>query len=195
VICRVNDVHKNLLFAAEVKKDADGFTVVTSCGATLKYTDKQMARLDYSKGKLAYLSELTPSSVKETSTEGRVEHYKRDENLEGGKIRLGGAQYAKGLALHATTELEYDLDGEYRELTAKVGIDDDVGGGDEPVVLKVYLDNVERINWPISRKDKDKVRDLIVNVKDVQKVKIVVTTGDLLDLGKHLTLADAKVSK
>src|SRR5437763_1726336 len=66
ILCRVNDVHKNLLFAAEVKKDADGFTVVTSCGATLKYTDKQMARLDYSKGKLAYLSELTPSSVKET---------------------------------------------------------------------------------------------------------------------------------
>src|SRR5947209_13336452 len=28
VVCRVNDVHRNLLFAAEVKKDADGFTVV-----------------------------------------------------------------------------------------------------------------------------------------------------------------------
>jgi len=195
VICRINDVHRNLLYASEVKKDPDGFSVVTSCGATLKYTNKQVARLDYSKGKQAYLSDLTPTAVKETSTEGRVDHYRRDENLEGNKIRLAGTQYDKGLAIHSTTELEYDLEGEYRELTAKVGIDDDVGGGDDPVVLKVYLDNVERLNWSISRKDKERDRTLQLNVKDVQKLKIVVTTGDFLDLGKHLTLAKPLVSK
>src|SRR5262249_26350875 len=144
-VCRLTDVHRNLLYVNEIKKEDDGYTVVTSAGATLKYTSKQVAKLDYSTGKLAYLSELTPQTVKETSTEGRVDHFKRDANLEGGPIKLGGIEYKRGLSLHSTTEIEYDLDGEYRELKAKVGIDEQVGGGEEPVVLKIYLDNVERL--------------------------------------------------
>ena len=59
----------------------------------------------------------------------------------------------------------------------------------------VPLDNVERLNWSLSRKDRDKTKNLQLNVKDVHKLKIVVTTGDFLDLGKHLTLAKPLVSK
>ena len=36
---------------------------------------------------------------------------------------------------------------------------------------------------------------IVVNVQKVQKLKIIVTSDDLLDLGKHLALADARVSK
>jgi hypothetical protein len=197
IVCRVLDTSRNLLFASEVKREADGYTVVTSAGASVKYPGDKVAKLDYSGGKIQFLSEMPPVSVKQTSTEGEgsIQKYRRDENLEGGPIRLGGVVYKTGLSLHSTTELEFNLDGEYRELKALVGIDDDVPGEDGPVVLKIYADSVEVLKWTITRKDKERVRPLNLAIKDVQKLKIVVTTDDLLDLGKHLTLAEARVTK
>jgi hypothetical protein len=195
VVCRLHDTSKNLLFVSDLKREADGYTVVTSSGATIKYANALVAKMDFSGGKLVYLSTLPPAGVKETSSVGNVEKYRRDENLDGGKIKLAGIEYKTGLALHATTELEYDLDGEYRELKGVVGIDDDVGGVDEPAILKIFGDGVELISWAVSRKDKERARNLSVNVKDVKRLRILVTSDDVLDLGKHVTLADIRVSK
>lgn len=195
ILCRLHDTSRNLVFVSELTREADGFSVVTSCGATIKYGKDVVGRLDYSSGKLVYLSQLAPASVKETSTEGSVQHYRKDESLEGGKIKLAGVEYKTGLALHSTTELEYDLNGEYRELKAVVGIDDEVGGTDDPVVLEIYDGAVQLMKWTISRKDKERVKHLNLSIKDVNKLRIVVTTSDILDLGKHLTLADVRVTK
>jgi hypothetical protein len=195
VICRLHDTSRNLLFVSELKREGDGYTVVTSAGATVKYAQALVAKMDFSGGKLVYLSALAAASVKETSTEGTVQHYRKDENLEGNRIKLAGVEYPKGLALHATTELEYDLDGEYRELKGVVGIDDDIGGVDEPAILKIFGDGVELISWAVSRKDKERARNLSVSVKDVKRLRILVTSDDILDLGKHVTLADIRVSK
>jgi hypothetical protein len=195
VLCRLHDTSKNLIFVSELKREADGYTVVTSAGATIKYANALVARLDFSGGKLVYLSTMATLSVKETSTEGNVQHYRKDENLEGGKIRLAGIEYTHGLSLHSTTELEYELDGEFRELKGVIGIDDDIGGVDEPAILKIFGDNVELISWAVSRKDKNRARTLNVNVKDVKRLRILVTSDDILDLGKHVTLADIRVSK
>lgn len=193
--CKVEDTAKNLVYASEIKQEADGYTVVTSAGATVKYPTKLVARLDYSTGKFSYLSALVPSMVKETSTEGRIDRWRRDENLDGGKIKIAGTEYAFGLSMHSTTELEYNLAGAYREFKATVGIDDDVGGDEEPAVLIVYADNKEVLKWQVSRKDKERTRQLNINIKDVDTLRIVVTTSDFLDLGKHVTLAEARVSK
>jgi len=196
-VCRMYDLHKNLLFVSELKQEGDGYTVVTSTGATLKYTNKQLARLDYSTGKLSYLSDLEPAELKQPNALqlfGKL--LNRDHNLDGNPIRLAGTEYKRGLAIHSTTEVEYNLDGEYRELKGVVGIDDDVGGGDAPVILKVYGDDAEMLKWTIKRSDKERVRNLALIIKDVRKLKIVVTSEHPIDaLDTHLTVAEARVTK
>jgi hypothetical protein len=195
VLCRFHDASQNLLYASSVAKTEDGYTVTTSAGVTVKYTPDKIVRLDYSRGKLTFLADLTPASLKETSTEGVVQHYRRNENLDGGKIHMNGKPYDSGIALHSTTELEYDLEGEYREFRAVVGIDDDVSGDDGPTLLKIEGDGNVLLEKTFSRKDKQRVQPIALNVKDIKKLKISVSSGDILDLGKHLTLADARVSK
>jgi hypothetical protein len=197
VVCRMYDLHRNLLYVSELKQEGDGYTVVTSAGATLKYTNKQVAKLDYSTGKLAYLSDLEPAELKQPNALqlfGKL--LSRDQNLDGNPIRLAGTEYKHGLAIHSTTEVEYNLDGEYRELKGVVGIDDDVGGGDAPVVFKVYGDDVQMLKWTVTRQDKERVRNLALTIKDVRKLKIVVTTEHPIDaLDTHLTVAEARVQK
>ena len=63
--------------------------------------------------------------------------------------------------------------------------------------LKVYDGETELLKWEFRRSDKQKVKSLNLNIKDVKKLKIVVTSGDPLglDLGLHLTLGDARVTK
>lgn len=195
VICKLHDSYKNTLFVSGLAVTPMGLVATTPAGAKIDYTTTSLSRLDFSRDKLVYLSDLEPSRVNETSTEERIEHFRKDKNLDDGPIRLAGVPYPKGVSLHATTELEYDLKGEFRELKAIVGIDDLVGGIDGPTTLKIEGDGKELFSLTMNRKDKDRARPLTLNIKDVQKLKITVASGDLLDLGKHLTLADAKVSK
>src|SRR5204863_6969040 len=60
ILCRLHDTSKNLVFVSELTREGDGFTAVTSCGATIKYGKDVVARLDYSGGKLVYLSARVP---------------------------------------------------------------------------------------------------------------------------------------
>ena len=195
VLCKFHDATQNLLYAGKVARTDDGFTVTTTDGVVVKYPTDKVVRLDFSKGKLSFLADMTPTSVKESSTEGVVQHYRRNENLDGGKIHMNGKPFDSGLALHATTELVYDLNGDYREFRAVIGIDDDVSGDDGPAILKIEGDGNVLLEKTFSRKDKQRVQPVALNVKDIKTLKITVTSGDILDLGKHLTLADARVSK
>jgi len=97
--------------------------------------------------------------------------------------------------LRAFTELEFDLGGEYREFKAEVGVDDSIVATEHKTILRIEGDGKELKTMTVSRKDKERPIHLSLNVKDVQKLKIIVTANDWVDLGKHVTLADALVSK
>lgn len=203
VVCKLTDVGLSNLMVAGIESKDGALQVKTSAGVTLNYQPAQLVRLDYSSANLAYLSDLTPSKIIETSTEDRVEHYRKDHNMDDRPLRLLGTVYPKGLALHSTTELEFKLKGEYRTLQGIAGIDDQVGGHNRPVVLRIWADdgvgNPKMIlEKTFTRKDpKERVAPIMLNIKDVQTLKLVVTfaDGDLLDLGLHLDLADIRVIK
>lgn len=191
--CRLTDTSGNLLMVAEVQTTPNGYRFTTPVGATVEYAAEALARLDYSKGKLAFLSDLEPLAVVEKFALERFGHYRKDKNLDGGPLRLKNQVYSKGLSVPATTELQYNLEGEYREFRAVVGIDDLVGGSEAATTLRVEGDGKELLAVAVSRKEGPK--PIALNVKGVQKLKIIVASDGLIDLGKHLDLADAKVSK
>jgi hypothetical protein len=192
-LCKLLDNYRNTVFVRTAALGPQGLVVTTPAGAKLEYAPNLVAKLDFSKGKLTYLSDVQPVRVVETNNLDRVEPYRRDINLDGDKLSLDGKKYDKGLALHAYTELEYKLDGDYQFFTAVIGVDDQVGGSDGPTLIRLEGDGREIKTWTVTRKDKP--LPVRVPIRDVQRFKIVVASGDLLDLGKHVNLADAKVSK
>jgi hypothetical protein len=190
--CKVIDTSRNTLAAAKVTLNDGACTIETAAGVQVALGRQLLARVDYSQGKLTYLSDLEPIKVVETSNIEAVDHYRRDKNLDNGPLRVGKEFYSKGLALHAHTELVYDIGGQYKEFKAVLGVDPQVGGDSDVKVLiegdgqKLFADAVKR---------KDNPRPLSMNVKGVRQLRIVVDSNGLLNLGDHLNLADAKVSK
>jgi hypothetical protein len=196
VAAKLYDTARNLIMVSGQSFGEDGLTVTTPAGVKFVYPLAQISRLDYSSGNLVYLSDLDPINVRMTSTFELVYPYRRDRNLDGkDKLRIGPDTFEKGLAMHSYTELEYDLRGDYRAFSCVAGFDAAVGGHPGPVVLTIEGDGRELKKMVFDRKDKAKAETISLNIKDVQKLRIIVSSGDLLDMGKHLDLGDAKVTK
>lgn len=193
VVCRVHDKDQNVVMASSVVSTAAGMTVQTPSGAKVEYPNDALTLLDYSQGKIVFLSDLTPAKVIETET-GK-DHWQRDKNLDFGPIVVNGIEYAKGLALHAHTELEYDLKGDYREFRAVIGIDDNVQGFNGVTTLRIEGDGTEIVSLRFDRRDKERHQTVIRDVRNVQKLRIIVSSDHLFHLGRHLDLAEARVVK
>ena len=199
VLCKLIDTLGNIIQVSEIQPNDAGLKVITPAGAALDFSFKQIARLDYAKGKLDYLSSLTPSKMVAKSnldedTKPDQWHVYKDTNLNKGPLTLGGVTYSSGLALKPFTELTYDLGGEYREFSALVGLDDNVSAVGK-TILVVEGDGRELLTVEISADDKKRFRPVTLNIKDVQKLKLTVKADGEFDVARHLDIADAKVSK
>ena len=198
VLCKFYDTQANLLMVSSLAWNDKKITITTPAGATINFPIDLVGRLDFSKGKLTYLSDDAfwkndKVKVIQSSTEDHIEKPRRDKNLDDLPIRLGGTPYVRGLSAHSRTKMEFALNGDYREFKAVIGVDDQLEGDDSPTVVTIEGDGRELLTLTITRKDKP--RPVTLNIKDVQRLRLVVGSGDLLDLGKHVDFADAKVSK
>jgi hypothetical protein len=198
-LCEVLDTQGAKLFAKSAVLKDGKVTVETQCGAKVAFAPEALARLDYSKGKLTFLSQVELSRVKlvQVARQGRTPEFRRDRNPDNtGDIRVAGQKYERGLVMHSRTEVTFDLEGEYREFKAVLGIDDNVTqGSEEPVVVRIEGDGSELKTYEVTRKAGAITINL--NIKDVQKLRIIVdnTPENILGLGSIVDLADAKVSK
>jgi hypothetical protein len=201
LLCKLYTNHHDFLMVSSLTKTPTGLTVSTPAGAKIEVALDLVTRLDYTLDKIAFLSRMDPVKVVQTSNFDFIDTYRRDKNLDNGPMQIYGERFSLGLALHAHTELEYDIKGDYREFHAIAGIDESVGGVGGPVVLVIegVIDGQPRELYKktFTRKDgRDKKEGAIsLNIKDVQKLRIIVRTGDMFDNGKHLDLVNAKVQK
>jgi hypothetical protein len=198
-VCKIMDAGRNALVAAAVDWNSSGLTISTVSGFKVSYPNAaQIVRLDFSQGKLTYLSDLDPSRAETTlSTEdndkfAQFVRYRRDKNLDNGPIRLDGTTHAKGLTLHAGSALVYELGGEYATLRAILGVDESVQT-ESRVEVVIEGNGRELFRAALSRRDPPK--PLVLDVKGVQQLRIEVRSTALTELGGELSLADAKVSK
>ena len=96
------------------------------------------------------------------------------------------------MAVHSYTELVYDIGGQYKDFKAVLGVDPTVGG-DSHVKVIIEGDGRQLFSEEFDRKTAP--RTLTLDVKNIKQMRIVVASKGLLDLGDHLNIADAKVSK
>src|SRR5690606_20223036 len=141
-----------LVMGHSVETSDKTITVTTPAGAKLTYSFDQLSRLDYSRGKLTFLSDLKPTrKVLESASGEKFGHLRLDSGLADKPMPLNTQSYAKGIAAFTYTELEYNLDGEYHEFRAVVGIDDNVGGSEGPVHLLIEGDGKELLSLTLTR--------------------------------------------
>jgi hypothetical protein len=197
--CKLLDTMQDVVMVSSLTLNEGNVSATTPAGVKIDFARDQVSRVDYTQGRLEYLSELTPSKLVarsnlEDDDKPDQWHVYKDTNLDKKPMVLGGTTYARGLALKPFVELVYDLKGEYREFEAVVGIDDGISAAGA-TLLQIEGDGKELTTLTISADDKVRHKTLKLSVKDVQKLRVVVKADGEFDTARHLNLADAKLRK
>lgn len=195
------------LVAKSVSFDGAAWKVKLVSGAEVSVPMPLVQTIDFSLGKIAYLSNLEPREVKYTPHLDFIWEYRRDRMTHGGPISVGNKTYAKGLGIHSRTLLKYRIGGDYRRFQAMMGIDDSLRtGGDVDVVIKgdgrtLFKGPVsiyERAEPGAAKTTEPRLMQPIkldLDVTGVVELEILVDFGEMIDIGDCLDLADAKVVK
>ena len=111
---------------------------------------------------------------------------------DGRPLTIGGQVYAKGLGVHANSEVSYALGGMCNVFTAQVGLDDEVGDRGS-VIFQVWSGNTKLYDSGVVT-GKDAPKAVSVDVTGVQNLQLVVTDAANGISYDHADWADAKVS-
>jgi hypothetical protein len=202
IACKVVDNHEDVIVASGVTLKDGIATVQTPAGARINFRTEDLALIDYSKGKLEYLSDLDPSAEKSEASheapDNPQRHLYRDSNVgnpDPSPITLGGVAYPKGVTLRPYVEVTYDLKGEYREFSAVVGVDDRIPIAEGAVELVIELDGRPVRTFSFAPRDAKKFEEVKINVKDARRLRLVARSKGKFDNIKHVSLGDAKVTK
>ncbi len=191
--CQVALRNGDLLQASRVEWNGAGFEARLTSGGTIALPVAALESLDFSAGKLKYLSQLEPREVKYTPYFDVVFPYRRDRSLDGGPLRLKGVTYTRGLALHSRTLLRYRIAGEYSRFQAVMGIDQSVEFKGGCVHVVVSGDGKPLFESDV--RDGDQPKPLDLEVRGVRDLEFLVDFAENLDIADHLDLADAKLIK
>ncbi len=173
----------------------------TPLGTKVSRPATSVALLDFSRGKVVYLSDLKPESVewvpyfssgREPPTQVALFAPRSDRSLESGPLQLDRKRYAKGLAIHSRTTMVYRLPERYRRFSAVVGIDDAVRPQGN---VRLVIRGDDRVLCAMAVAGTDPPRPVDLDVAGIRRLSILVDFGDDFDVADHLDLCDARLVK
>lgn len=201
-VCKVMDTVGNVYSASVLRSErlsvplaGEGIIVriATPTGLEVHLPMSCILRFDFSLGKVAYLSDMEPLRMEKASMlEENHPGYRRNKNLLGRPISLGGKTYSRGLALRSRVVLEYEVSG-YNFFQTLVGIDDDVSGTGHAIV-KFEGDGRELFSTPVTRRDV-KPKEVELRITGIKRLRVIIDFGEDYDLGDHVDLANARIIK
>jgi hypothetical protein len=177
------------------------YKLTTPAGVELSVPASQLAQLDFSAGKVRYLSDLEPDSqqtahyfASREPLESWEEYFRlrRDSGPEHGPLRLAGKSYPKGISAHSRTVLAYRLPGEFRQFEALVGVDDEAGS-EGAAVVEIRGDG--KPLWRGASRAGQPPQALSLPVAGVRRLEILIDFGDDLDIADFVDLCEARVTK
>jgi len=193
---------------------SDGTAAMTTiAGTQFKWPLDDISFVDFSAGKILYLSDIEPASNLWTPLVGlpsgataaaQYGRYRRDGSAFGGPLTLPSVDdestsqpalahsFNKGLAIHSRTELVYRLPAGFRRFIALAGIDPATSASGN-VRLRILGDDRELLTSDIAGHLPPQVIDL--DIDNVKRLTIVVDYGQNLDAGDWLNLCDARMVK
>ena len=181
------------LFARSVVLTNGQFQVTLPTGGEALVPLTQVRRVDFSLGKLTWLGDLKPRDMKHDFIlmDGLPE-YGVDRSLLGERLRVGDKFFDRGVWIHSKTRLKYRLEGDYSRFQAWMGIQSSHTGN---VHVEFLADGQKLFAADVVAGAKTPQRvDLDLKGKFV--LEVVVDYGDDGDdIGDHLTLGDARLTK
>ena len=159
------------------------------------------SQIDFSGGKIVYLSDLKPESVRWTpyfgvgkpppAVRAVLRPAVRPRLRVAARCNWAASSYRKGLALHSRTEMVYRLPDRFSRFRAMAGIDDAVRPGGKVRLVIRGDDRAVRRRHHRQRPP----RPIDLDLTGVRRLTIVVDFGDSLSVGDHLLLCNARLSK
>ncbi len=208
VACWLNLHHGGRLPVAKLELRGKHINIQTSSGLKFSIPVASVRNVDYSQGKLAYLSDLQPVAMQWTpridlplAAKLIAKHGqpRRDESFTGSTLSLawplstsGLKNYSKGLALRSRTEIRYRLPKGMQHFKALAGIDPETSAQGN-VTLEIFADN--RPVWQGEIDGSSAPVAIEVPLDDARELRIVVDYGKNLDFGDRLHLIEARVSR
>jgi len=110
---------------------------------------------------------------------------------DGEKQSIRGQRYSRGLGTHASSRIDYRLDGKQKWFISDLGIDDEVDGGGS-VVFKVYADGKRIFSSDIIHGG-DAVQSLKLRISHVRKLTLIVSDAGDGNADDHANWANARV--
>ncbi|CAN5363632.1 hypothetical protein BH09PLA1_BH09PLA1_05150 [soil metagenome] len=110
---------------------------------------------------------------------------------DGHTITLNGVTYAKGLGVHAASELRYALGGQFQSFSADVGVDDEVGSAGS-IVFQVWTDGT-KIYDSGTMTGTTVTRSVSVSVAGKNEIRLIVTDAGNGNNSDHGDWANARL--
>ncbi|MEN6449125.1 MAG: NPCBM/NEW2 domain-containing protein [Thermoguttaceae bacterium] len=199
------------LLATRLVVEGDRMTL-TAAAQTWKASTKSLVFVQPLGGRAVYLSDLKPVEYRQTPLLDLPWPYRADRNVTGGRLRVAGRLYLKGLGVHSAARLVYELDGargEGREtrgqaggrpnvrvtgrFAALVAIDDSTAGRGS-VRFRVLVDGRERFASPVLRGG-DRPVPVSVDLAGAKRLELVVDYADQGDVLDHADWLDARITR
>lgn len=142
-------------------------------------------------GQAVYLSDREPTGYRHIPYLNTPWDYRLDENVEGTRLRAGGAIYLKGIGMHSASRLTWQLDKPYRRFEAELAIDDQTENRGS-VVFRVFAGSRELYKSPVIRGG-DKPTPISVDLRDVRQLSLIVDFADRADVLDHADWLNARL--
>ena len=159
---------------------------------------RELTLLRPSGNRVAYLSDLPPIGYKHIPLLESPWPLQPDRSAAGGRLRHGGHVFSKGLGMHSTSRVAYDLDGQYRRFQAEVAVDD-AAGLRGAVTVRVLFEAVQG-QWQRAF-ESDVVRGgapplpIAVDVTGVKRMALIVDFAEGGDVLDHADWLNARLIK
>jgi hypothetical protein len=194
IACQVGLTTGDLLQATAVSLNSGEYRVKLAGNVELRLPIDQVSGLDFSAGRVKYLSQLEPREKKLVPLFDLPRDVERDRSALGSPLTLGGQVYPRGLGLFPQTRLRYRIAGEYARFRAVAGIDDAAPRLKTSALLRISGDG--RALFEAECAPGEPPRPIDLDLGGVRELEILVDFGaDQLNIGDFLDLADAKLTK
>jgi hypothetical protein len=200
-VCRLTDADGSLWAVGQIALAGGELRWTTPAGLAAARPVAEVVRIDFSQGKILYLSDLAPESALWTPyfpTSGkfsvRSDFFgpRMDRGLGAEPIELDHKTYGKGLVLHSRTELIYRLPGRFRLFQAVAGIDEHVAPKGN---VRLVVQGDDRVLLETTVAGTDRARPLELDLSGVRRLRILVDYGENGDVADQLDLAEARIVK
>ncbi|MEI6234110.1 MAG: NPCBM/NEW2 domain-containing protein [Planctomycetota bacterium] len=176
--------------------EGDSVKVEALDGKSFRLNTSTLASLEFSGGRMIYLSALNPKSVDQKPYVGGapiVFSWRKDRSSANGPIKIGETVYDKGIGVHSYCKLVYDLNGEYAKFISDVGMDATAPQKAE-CAWKIVVDGKDVISG-VARAGSDK-KTVRLDVANAKTLELICDFGpDDDDAGDRLDFAKARLIK